>query len=145
LDFAFEDVFDIYWTIGKGILDLTLVQEVVEENTLGGTPPQVPMYIYQGEEDEVVPYTIVDKAVSEYCAAVATIQHWKDPVETHLGEASVGAPFAFSWLNDRMSGTPAATGCATYTSEFSGTPTVAAAKRAVQTQYVPPQARKRAA
>jgi Secretory lipase len=139
LDFAYEDIF-IYWTIGEGILYLPLVQQVVAQNTLGETPPTVPMYIYQGEEDEVVPYTIVDEVVSQYCAAGATIEYWKDPVETHLGEASVGAPFAFSWLNARMSGTPAAMGCATYTSEFSGTPTNVA-KRAVQTQYTPPQAR----
>lgn len=138
LDFAYENIFD-YWTLGEGILSLPSVSAALSENTLGKTAPVAPMYVYQGEEDEVVPYTIVDKVVSEYCSQGANIDYWKDPVESHLAEATAGAPFAFSWLNDRMSGTPAPTGCTTHTSEFSGTP--ALAKRAMQTQYVPPQAR----
>jgi hypothetical protein len=74
--------------------------------------------VYQGEQDQIVPYKVVDEAVSSYCSLRANIQYYKDPSADHRQLIADGEPFALSWLTDRLNGQPASSGCTTYTTDF---------------------------
>lgn len=114
LSFAFQDVFS-YWEGGEGIMYLPEVQKIMQSITMGSHTPQIPMFVYQGLKDEVIPYHYVDETINDYCADGATIEYWRNPDTSHTEEASVGWNYAIQWLEGRFQGRNHTTGCHTKT------------------------------
>ena len=117
IEFIGQNIFS-YFKDGEDLLYNPIVEEITNNLTMGGSAPKAPMFVYQGEQDQIVPYKGVDEAVSSYCSLGADIQYYKDPTAGHSDLAVDGEPFALSWLADRLNGQSASSGCATYTTTF---------------------------
>lgn len=105
-----------YFKDGNQLLYNSYVQSLIKNNTLGSFAPEIPMYIYQGQDSKLVPADSVDKVVDEYCKDGATIEYIKALGEGHESEDLAGAPGAFSWIMSRMEGSSISSGCTTITS-----------------------------
>lgn len=111
--FAFTDVFR-FFTVPDP-LSFPVPQQVLADVTLGQRTPTAPLFVYQSTNDELVVPADVDSAVSGYCGAGGTVTYQRDVLSEHVTLVITGAPDALNWLSDRLSGTPAATGCHTST------------------------------
>lgn len=112
VDFLYHNVFDSL-DDGSEFMSLPGVKSVIETLNLGmdGQKPDIPIFVYQSMNDEVVPYKIVDKTVSEWCAAGAQVQYRVDSGAGHLEEATNVMPEAISWIVDRFNGVDLVSGC----------------------------------
>ncbi len=91
-------------------LDLPEMQAINTENTMGRFPPKMPVYIWQGTTDELMPMADTEKVVSTYCAAGTTVQFKKLVGIDHV----VGATYLNTGLNyliDRFNGKAAPNTC----------------------------------
>ncbi|MGC4062537.1 MAG: lipase family protein [Aquabacterium sp.] len=91
-------------------LDLPEMQVISKENTLGQYVPKIPMLIFEGTVDELMPLDDVDNLVKYYCAGHATVQY------NHLlgaGHLIGGASLinGLSYVMDRFNGKPAPSNC----------------------------------
>jgi pimeloyl-ACP methyl ester carboxylesterase len=91
-------------------LDLPEMQAISRENTLGQNVPKIPMLIFEGTVDELMPLADVDNLVKYYCAGNATIQY------NHLlgaGHIIGGLSLinGLSYVMDRFNGKPAPSNC----------------------------------
>ncbi|OIW22786.1 LIP-domain-containing protein, partial [Coniochaeta ligniaria NRRL 30616] len=87
-------------------------QQVFQETgTMGlrGTPSQ-PMFYYKGTLDTLSPIAPTDALIQKYCEGGANIIYQRCTNCDH-GLASYGVIAGSSWLEDRLNGIPAATGC----------------------------------
>lgn len=104
LQFPLKDIFS-YLIDGQGLLYLPPIQKVLNENTLGGSAPQTPIYVLQGIAEEVAPVTNVDKTISKYCEEHApSIKYIKNTGEDYLGSATGRSAAAIEWLKEIMGG-----------------------------------------
>lgn len=110
--FAGQDLFT-YFKDGMGALYLPQVQAVLQKLTMGKMAPKAPLFVYQGEQDQIAPVGSVDETISEYCAAGAAVNYYKDPNTEHLGTASNGIPYAIKFVEDVLGGSSVAPGCTT--------------------------------
>lgn len=121
--YAYQDIWS-YFSIGEKIITLNSTKEIEkEELVLGANAPIVPMYVYNGIQDQIVPIEVVDKIVTTYCSAGVNIQYVKNATANHINEEGDGFPGALSWIKERLDGTNAPTGCVTTT--ISGNTTTA--------------------
>lgn len=91
-------------------LDLPEMQAINKENTMGQFPPKMPVYIWAGTTDELMPMADSEAVVSSYCAAGTTVQFKKLVGIDHV----VGATYLGGGLNyliDRFNGKAAPNTC----------------------------------
>ncbi|GEE03920.1 lipase [Gordonia spumicola] len=90
------------------------VKRLLADTRMGTTRPDMPMYIWNSQLDEIVPVAQVNTLVKDYCKVEGpSITYTRDHLSEHLiGEVS-GAPLAFLWLKDRLDGKAASPGCST--------------------------------
>lgn len=81
----------------------------LEENNLGAEVPAVPMYIFHGEQDELLPFEPVEALNRTYCEAGASVTFRSYP-SSHFATLFQGSTDAVNWLHSRLDGVPA-TGC----------------------------------
>ncbi len=73
-----------------------------------GQTPITDVYVYHEVLDELVPIAGVDAMVAAWCADGAKVRYNRNLLGgEHATGAVVGAPFAVTYLNSRLSGTPA--------------------------------------
>ncbi|KAA0023689.1 triacylglycerol lipase [Antrihabitans cavernicola] len=92
-------------------LDQLLADPVVKREIAARTrppaAPTVPMYIYNGVNDEVSSIAGVDKTVAQYCSTGTSVTYTRDGlpdiVSDHTIVALTGAGGAFAWLDRAMS------------------------------------------
>lgn len=82
-----------------------------EENSLGNMPAQVPVAVYQGDDDVAVAPAATAAYVDKACASGTTIAyaHYKDTDHIRLS-ARAQADF-LGWIAGRFAGEPAPTSC----------------------------------
>jgi hypothetical protein len=76
-----------------------------------GTAPLAPVYSYHGNLDELVPVSIANAVVADYCASGTPVQVVRDPIGEHnlvLVSGSVGAQ---QFVADRFAGVPPVNNC----------------------------------
>ncbi len=97
-----------------GGLKAPSVKRLLADTKMGRARPDMPMYIWNSQLDEIVPVGQVNTLVKKYCAAPGpSITYTRDHLSEHIiGEVS-GAPLAFLWLKDRLDGKAAKPGCTT--------------------------------
>jgi hypothetical protein len=91
-------------------LDLPEIQAIGRENTMGQFMPQVPLFIWQGTADQLMPITDTDNLVNAYCAGGTKVQYKRMNGTDHvLGALQLSAGFDF--LKDRFAGKAAPSTC----------------------------------
>jgi predicted esterase len=82
---------------------------VVEENRMGQTKPDAPVYIYQGLQDFLIPKEGAEAVQDQWCAAGASV-HLEEVPGDHSQAQTNGRPGAYDWLAQRLAGEPTS-GC----------------------------------
>jgi predicted esterase len=86
------------------------MQAINKENTMGQFPPKVPVYIWLGTTDELMPMADTEAVVSAYCAAGTTVQFKKLAGIDHVAGATyLGG--GLDYLVDRFNGKAAPNTC----------------------------------
>ncbi|RCK63608.1 Lipase 4 [Candida viswanathii] len=99
---------------GYGILDKPGIREVIEGNGLlyASEIPKIPMFIYHGTLDGIVPIVNSKKTYQKWCdAGIASLEYAEDATNGHITETVVGAPAALTWIMARFAGDAPVTGC----------------------------------
>lgn len=95
------------------------VKRVLDETRMGKVVPDMPMYIWNSQLDEIVPVGQVNTLVRKYCrdpkarSPQTSVTYTRDHLSEHLIAELAGAPLAVLWLKDRFDGKPAKAGCTT--------------------------------
>jgi Secretory lipase len=90
-------------------LDLPEIQAIGRENTMGQFMPKVPVFIWQGTLDELMPITDADNLVKTYCDAGVKVQYKRMTTDHVLGALQLSN--ALSYLKDRFAGKAAPSTC----------------------------------
>uniref|UniRef100_A0A060T4S2 ARAD1C05984p n=1 Tax=Blastobotrys adeninivorans TaxID=409370 RepID=A0A060T4S2_BLAAD len=101
-----------WFSIGKDFLNLPVAQQVMSRNIMGEYTPDIPMLVYEGARDEIVPVETVDNIVSTFCNDGAKITYYRDPDTNHTETAVKGFGLAVKWLGQALQGAPV-TNCTT--------------------------------
>ncbi|MFF0451811.1 lipase family protein [Nocardia africana] len=90
------------------------VAAVLDETRMGRSVPDMPLYIWQGNPDEIIPVGQVNTLVDTYCRnPSATVQYTREHFAEHVATEISGGGAAMLWLRDRLDGVPAQPGCHT--------------------------------
>jgi dienelactone hydrolase len=82
-----------------------------DENKLGNVAPRVPVYLYHGVTDQVIPVAVGRALRDAYCAGGTTVT-WKEyPDVEHIWGQVAGFQDAGNWLADRLAGSPPPSSC----------------------------------
>jgi hypothetical protein len=93
------------------LLDLPDWQTRFAENKLGTIAPNVPVYLYHGTADQVIPYAVGTALRDDYCARGAVVT-WKEyPGVEHITGQIIGFQDAQTWLAARLAGSPPTSSC----------------------------------
>ncbi|AYF79039.1 hypothetical protein D7D52_14690 [Nocardia yunnanensis] len=92
-----------------------VIAEALRERGYAQSTPTAPIYLYNAVYDEASTIAGTDRQVSEYCANGASVTYRRDlfpfMFSAHGPVAVLGAPAAFTWLEQRMTGAPLPQGC----------------------------------
>jgi pimeloyl-ACP methyl ester carboxylesterase len=85
---------------------------LLEANTPGNIATPVPMFVYQGDHDEIVPVTISQQLVARMCAHGGFTVHREVLAGKDHGQALTAAlPDVLTWITDRLAALPPPTDC----------------------------------
>jgi pimeloyl-ACP methyl ester carboxylesterase len=84
-------------------LDLPEIASIIQENSMTTRTPKVPLYVYEGTADEIMPIADVDALVQRYCNAGVKVQYHRIAGGDHLGMA-LSPDAAISYVQDRLDG-----------------------------------------
>lgn len=116
--FANEDVFS-YFTNGPQIIKETGFGEVIQNLTLGTMPIKVPVMVYMGSEDDVVPLNETNACIQRYCDMGSTVDYYQIPGLNHDQAEFAGFPLALDYAVSALNGLKSTqTGCATKTTNI---------------------------
>lgn len=91
-------------------LDLPEMQAIGRENTMGQYIPKMPLFIWEGTSDELMPMEDADNLAKTYCDGGATLQYTRLTGTDHvLGALKLTS--GFNYLVDRFNGKAAPTTC----------------------------------
>lgn len=91
-----------------------VVMATIDKTRMGKSVPDMPMYIWNGNPDELIPVGPVNTLVDTYCASpAASVQYTREHFAEHITTEISGAAPALLWLKDRLDGVPAQQGCTT--------------------------------
>ncbi len=93
--------------------DEPVVRDVLDKTRMGRAVPDMPMYIWQANPDEIIPVGQVNNLVDGYCRAGGTVRYTREHFGEHIATEVSGAGPALLWLRDRLAGVPAPAGCST--------------------------------
>jgi hypothetical protein len=71
----------------------------------------MPVFAYKAIGDEISPTNDTDALIDRFCGIGATIRYDRNTVGTHTTESANGAPRAFEFLEQVLSGSFNQTGC----------------------------------
>jgi pimeloyl-ACP methyl ester carboxylesterase len=86
-------------------------KEAFAANEAGQMKTPVPVFIYQGDQDQIIPVAVTAQLLDKYCALGLTAERKTYPNTDHTSviPAALGDILAFA--NDRLAGRPAPTSC----------------------------------
>ncbi|MGW4245195.1 lipase family protein [Nocardia sp. NPDC004722] len=95
-----------------GLLSHPSFLAAAQRQELGGDVPDVPLYLYHGTHDEVVPVAGFDTLLPRYCGPESRVSAHHSAAVGHNGTAIAEAPGGMAFLADRFAGAPLGPGCA---------------------------------
>ncbi|WP_196054482.1 lipase family protein [Nocardia aurantiaca] len=93
------------------ILGSQAFRAAASRQELGGWAPDVPLYLYHSNDDDVIPSTGFSALVDRYCALGANLTAVHSAIPGHNPAAVGEALGAMNFLSDRFAGDPVAAGC----------------------------------
>lgn len=102
--------------IGWEFFQVPVIKKILDKNILGlhkGDPmPEIPIFVYHGQRDTLVPYKLAEKIYHEWCDWGIQSYEYAVAVTTgHITEAIDGAPAAIAWLTKIFDGNATVKGC----------------------------------
>lgn len=118
-EFALDDYFegdDRYFKEGVEVLNQDPVKEIITNNTLGLIPdqmPQIPIFVYHGNLDTIVPYDQAIRVYDTWCdAGIGSMEFAADLTAGHISEMVQGSGAGFAWVKKIINGGSPISGCA---------------------------------
>ncbi|KAI5965107.1 hypothetical protein KGF57_000900 [Candida theae] len=101
---------------GWKVFEMEPVDTIVKDNGLVYQPrnytPQIPIFIYQGTQDNIVPIKSAKRTFQQWCEwGLESGEFAEDEATGHITEVFVGGPAALTWINNRFDGVPPVQGC----------------------------------
>ncbi len=84
---------------------------ILEENSPGARPSPVPVFLYHGEADNLVPAALSKIVLDRYCRNGTTVSRKTYPGKGHTDVVATARPDITSFLADRLAGKPAPSSC----------------------------------
>ena len=97
--------------IENGAYDAAPWKTLLEENRPGRAPAGAPVYVAQGQEDELVRPSITADFVADLCRGGAVVRFDSLPGVGHVRAGAASATAAIQWMRDRFAGLPVKNGC----------------------------------
>ncbi|WP_157533587.1 lipase family protein [Nocardia otitidiscaviarum] len=94
------------------LLSHPVFEATAQPQELGGSIPDVPLYLYHSTADDVIPVAGFTALRDRYCAGGATLVSVHSRVPGHNPAALVESVGAMNYLSDRFAGSPAPRECA---------------------------------
>lgn len=116
--YAYQDVFR-YFKDGEDILENDVLKKISNDVTLGQHIPKIPLFVYQGIDDELVPCKSVDHIVKYYCKAGVSVEYIQNTHGDHMETEYDGIEFALHWLDTRLNSNQTPTDCTFNKANFS--------------------------
>lgn len=118
-DYLFVDIFsgsNPWFKDGWNFFDVPLVQEVVYNNTAAivenGPMPEIPMFVFHGTEDEIVPFSGAQRGYDNYCDwGIGSMEFAVSNTTGHILEIIEGSGAAITWLQKMFNGEQPVQGC----------------------------------
>jgi hypothetical protein len=108
-NFAFDHITDFTTTDPLTAPDWVAA---FDANKLGTMPPRVPIFLYEGSNDEIVNFGQAHTLAKTYCAAGVAPVSWNVYAGEHVSTLVTGLHDAYSFLADRFAGRAATSkGC----------------------------------
>ncbi|WP_408639317.1 lipase family protein [Nocardia yamanashiensis] len=90
------------------------VVDVLNKTRMGKSVPDMPMYLWNANPDEVIPVGQVNTLVDTYCQnPSADVKYTREHFGEHVATEISGVGPALLWMKDRLDGVPAQPGCST--------------------------------
>lgn len=83
----------------------------LEESSPGARPSEVPVFLYHGGADELIPALVSKLALDRYCDNGTTALRKTHAGEGHASVVAKAAPDIIGYLSDRLAGKPAPSSC----------------------------------
>ncbi|MGV9665391.1 lipase family protein [Nocardia niigatensis] len=93
------------------LLDSQPFKNAAARQELGGQAPDVPMYLYHSNADDVIPVSGFSALVDRYCTLGANLTALHSGIAGHNPAAVVESLGAMNFLADRFAGKPMSPGC----------------------------------
>ncbi|EGV64305.1 hypothetical protein PSN45_003956 [Yamadazyma tenuis] len=120
LHYAYDQFFtgpDPWAKSGWSILSEERVKTVLNANTLGIDAtkeyfPEIPMFVFHGRKDEVVPFKDAQRVYDVWCdAGIESFEFATSNSTGHILEVIEGSGAALKWISDIFNGVPPIKGC----------------------------------
>ncbi len=97
--------------LGAGTDSSAEIAAVLEANTAGHTATDVPIFLYHGEDDDIIPVGVSASLLDRYCALGVTVERTTYPGADHV--SVIGAAFGdlVEYAAARLAGQPPPTSC----------------------------------
>jgi pimeloyl-ACP methyl ester carboxylesterase len=99
------------YTTVKDPLSYPPLARALRANRIGGQAPDMPVFLYHAQFDELIPIAVSRKLRAEYCSRDVRLQYTVVPATEHVTGAILGAPSAVAWLAGRFAGHTAPRSC----------------------------------
>ncbi|KAI5965106.1 hypothetical protein KGF57_000899 [Candida theae] len=105
-----------YFPEGWSLVNQEPVKTILEDNGLiyqsKNSTPQIPLFIYHGSLDGIVPIVNSRKTFNQWCDwGLQSGEYAEDATNGHITESIVGAPAALTWIINRFNGQAPVSGC----------------------------------
>lgn len=119
LYYAFANFFEgpnRFFENGYDVLRTPAVKKVINQNTIAfnneSTLPEIPIFVFHGKVDTVVPYEGAQRVYKNWCArGIKSYEYAVDRNAGHVTEVFQGIPAGLAWLEKRFNGTEPVDGC----------------------------------
>ncbi|MFE3795377.1 lipase family protein [Nocardia tengchongensis] len=99
------------YSAAPDLVDSREFRSATDHQELGGWAPDVPLYLYHSNSDDVIPSAGFSALVDRYCALGASLTAVHSTIPGHNPAAIGEALGAMNFLSDRFAGEPVAAGC----------------------------------
>jgi pimeloyl-ACP methyl ester carboxylesterase len=108
INYAFRHTSDI---TTSNPLEAPAWKKRLAENKLGMIKPKAPVFLYHGDADEIIPFSVGEGLRDRWCELGATVDWAVYPLGVHLSTMLLAADDAVQWLSDRFNGMAAPNTC----------------------------------